>query len=108
MISATTGPWATSATSTATEPDSIAPIIGMNAPMKTSTPIANTKGTLRIAATIITPIASVRATSTVARTNAVSEVQAIRPEESAREREAARGKIRTTQDQIRLPSARKK
>ena len=43
----------------------------------------------------------------MARTNAVSEVQATRPEESAREREA-RGKIRTTQDQIRLPSARKK
>ncbi len=47
------------------------------------------------------------ATSTVARTNAVSEVQAIRPEESTRARDA-RGKIRTTHDQMRLPSARKK
>ena len=107
MISATTGPWSTSATSTATEPDSSAPIIGMKAPMKTSTPIAKTNGTWSTAATIITPTASVNATSTVARTNAVSDVQAIRPEESARSREA-RGKIRTTQDQIRLPSARKK
>ncbi len=107
MISAMTGPCATRATSTATEPDSSAPIIGMNAPMKTSTPIAKTNGTFKMAATIITPTASVNATSTVARTNAVSDVQAIRPDESARAREA-RGKIRTTQDQIRSPSARKK
>ncbi len=53
------------------------------------------------------PIASVPATSTVARTNWVSERHATRPEESARER-AARGKIRTTQAQMSCPSARKK
>ena len=50
MISATTGPWSTSATSTATVPDTNAPIIGMKAPRKTSTPIASTNGTPRIAA----------------------------------------------------------
>ena len=53
------------------------------------------------------PIASVSATITVARTNWVSETHAIRPEESTRSR-AARGKRRTSQDQIRSPSARKK
>ena len=79
----------------------------MKAPRNTSTPIANTNGTRRTAATSITPSASVKATSIVARTNAVSDVHATRPEESARSREA-RGKIRTTQDQMRLPSARKK
>ena len=36
MISATTEPWSTSATSTATAPDSVAPTIGMKAPRKTS------------------------------------------------------------------------
>ena len=50
---------------------------------------------------------SVAATMTVARTNWVSEIQATRPELSTRSR-AARGESRTTQAQIRLPSARKK
>jgi len=107
MISATIGPLATSATSTATEPESRAPISGMNAPMKTSTPMASTNGTPSTAATTMMPRASVKATSTVARTNAVREVQATRPEESTCTREA-RGKIRTSQVQMRLPSARKK
>ena len=43
----------------------------------------------------------------MARTNWVSEIQATRPELSTRSR-AARGESRTTQAQIRLPSARKK
>ncbi len=78
MTSATIGPWSTSATSTATVPDRNAPIIGMNAPMKTSTPIAMTNGTFKMAAPSMMPSASVKATSTVARTNAVSDVQATR------------------------------
>ena len=53
------------------------------------------------------PIASASATSTVARTNCVSETQATRPEASTRSR-AARGAIRTSQAQIRSPSAMKK
>ena len=48
-----------------------------------------------------------RATITVARTNWVSEIQATRPELSTRSR-AARGASRTSQAQIRSPSARKK
>ncbi len=97
---ATSGPCATSATSTATVPDMNAPTRGMNAPRNTSTPIALTRGTLRMNATIMIPSASVPATRTVARTNCVNDTHATRPEESARER-AARGKIRTTQAQIR-------
>ncbi len=53
------------------------------------------------------PIASVPATSTVALTNWVSDFHATRPEESARRR-PARGNSRTSQAQIRWPSARKK
>ena len=53
------------------------------------------------------PIESTSATITVARTNWVSEIQATRPELSTRSR-AARGAIRTSQAQIRSPSARKK
>ena len=53
------------------------------------------------------PIASVPATSTVARTNWVSDFQATRPDESARSR-PARGNSRTSQAQMRWPSARKK
>ena len=53
------------------------------------------------------PMASVAATITVARTNWVSEIQATRPELSTWPR-AARGESRTTQAQIRSPSARKK
>ena len=107
MISAVTGPWATSATSTATMPETIAPIIGTNAPRNTSTPMALTNGTPRTAAPIMMPIASVAATSTVARTNWVSERQATRPDESAWRR-PARGNSRTIQAQMRAPSARKK
>ena len=85
----------------------MAPTIGMKAPRKTSTPIARTNGTPSRAATIMMPIASVAATITVARTNWVSEIQATRPEVSTCSR-AARGTIRTSQAQIRSPSARKK
>ena len=53
------------------------------------------------------PIASVPATSTVARTNWVSDFQATRPDESACIR-PARGNSRTIQAQMRCPSARKK
>ena len=88
--SAVIGPWSTRATSTAMLPATVAPIIGTNAPRKTSTPIANTKGTSRIAAPIMMPTASTAATITVARTNWVSEIQATRPELSTRSR-AARG-----------------
>ena len=82
-------------------PATVAPTIGMNAPRKTSTPMASTKGTPRIAATTITPMASARATSTVARTNWVSEIHATRPEPSTCSR-AARGARRTSQAQMRL------
>ena len=58
--------------------------------MKTSTPIALTNGTRRIAAPIMMPMASVPATRTVARTNWVSDLQATRPEESACEPAGAR------------------
>ena len=51
--------------------------------------------------------ASTAATITVARTNWVSEIQATRPELSTRPR-AARGASRTSQAQMRSPSARKK
>ena len=101
MIRAFSGPTATSATSTATVPETKAPTRGTNAPMKTSTPMALTNGTPRTTAPSMMPAASVAATSTVARTNWVSEAHATRPEESAWRR-AARGKIRTSQAQIRL------
>ncbi len=107
MKTATNGPCETSATSTATEPDTVAPTRGMKAPRKTSRPIAATNGSRRMSATIMIPSASVSATITVARTNLVSDCQAMRPEESTSARES-RGKTRTTQDQIRSPSARKK
>ncbi|CAB4698487.1 unannotated protein [freshwater metagenome] len=107
MTSAVIGPWSTSATSTATVPATVAPTRGMNAPRKTSTPIASTNGTCRTAAPTAMPIASTAATITVARTNWVSEIQATRPEESTRSR-AVRGASRTNHDQIRSPSARKK
>ena len=77
MNSAVHGPWATSATSTATMPDSSAPMIGMNAPRKTSTPIANVNGTPSTQAPNAMPNASVSATITVARTNAVSDAHAV-------------------------------
>ena len=107
MSSAVTGPWSTSATRIATVPATVAPIIGTNAPRKTSTPRATTKGTPSQKATAMMPIASASATSTVARTNWVSDTHATRPEASTRSR-AARGASRTSQDQIRSPSARKK
>ena len=107
MKSAVTGPWSTSATRIATLPATVAPIIGTKAPRKTSTPMATTKGTSRNQATAMMPIASAIATSTVARTNCVSETHATRPEASTRSR-AARGASRTSQDQMRSPSARKK
>ena len=107
MKRAVTGPWSTSATSTATVPATKAPTIGTKAPRKTSTPIAITNGTPRMAATIMTPIASAAATSTVARTNWVSDTQATRPEPSTSTR-LARGDSRTNQAQMRWPSARKK
>ena len=107
ISSAVNGPWATSATRTATVPETKAPIIGTNAPRNTSTPIAPMNGTPSTAAPIMMPIASVPATSTVARTNWVSDCQATRPEESAFRR-PARGNSRTSQAQIFGPSARKK
>ena len=107
MISAVIGPWSTSATSTATVPAIVAPISGTNAPRKTSTPMASTNGTPRKAAPSMIPMASTAATITVARTNWVSEIHATRPELSIRSR-AARGDNRTSQAQIRPPSARKK
>ena len=107
MISALTGPWSTSATRTATVPATVAPMIGTKAPRKTSTPMASENGTPMIAAPAPIRMPSVAATITVARTNWVSEIQATRPELSTRSR-AARGESRTTQAQIRLPSARKK
>ena len=54
------------------------------------------------------PMASVAATITVARTNWVSEIQATRPELSTRSPARRAAKSRTTQAQIRSPSARKK
>ena len=107
MIRAVIGPWSTSATSTATVPATVAPTSGTNAPRNTSTPIASTNGTCRIAAPTVMPMASVAATITVARTNWVSEIQATRPQLSTRSR-AARGDSRTIQAQMRSPSARKK
>ena len=85
----------------------MAPIIGTKAPRNTSTPMATTNGTPRNQATSMMPIASARATSTVARTNWVSDTQATRPDASTRSR-AARGASRTIHAQMRSPSARKK
>ena len=68
MISALTQPSATSATSTATKPETNAPTIGTKAPMNTSAASAGATGTPRISAPIRTPIASDRATRIVART----------------------------------------
>ena len=75
MIRACTQPSATSATSTATKPETKAPTSGMNAPRNTSAASAGASGTPRIRATISTPMASTRATSTVARTYADSDCQ---------------------------------
>ena len=91
----------------ATVPAMVAPTIGTNAPRKTSTPIASTNGTCRMPATTMIPSASTAATITVARTNWVSEIHATRPELSTCCR-AARGASRTSQAQMRSPSARKK
>ncbi len=90
MNSAVIGPWSTRATRIATVPATVAPTIGTNAPRNTSTPIASTNGTPRIAAPIMIPIASTAATITVARTNWVSEIQATRPELSTWRRARAR------------------
>ena len=68
----------------ATDPAIVAPIIGTNAPRKTSTPMAMTNGTSRNQATSMMPTASARATSTVARTNWVSDTHATRPDASTR------------------------
>ena len=89
-------------------PATVAPTIGTNAPRKTSTPMASENGTLEDrGADADQDARRSPATITVARTNWVSEIQATRPELSTRSR-AARGESRTTQAQIRLPSARKK
>ncbi len=67
MISAVTGPCATSAMMTATAPLSSAPTMGMNDSRNTSTPMARANGTRRISAPAVMPTASTAATSTVAR-----------------------------------------
>ena len=67
-IRATTQPWSTKATSTATAPDTVAPTIGMNAPRNTSAASGNGNGTSRITRASPMPTASMKATSTVART----------------------------------------
>ena len=68
MISAVTGPLSTSATSTATAPERVAPTIGMNAPRKTSAASGNANGTSKMTRKTPMPTASMKATSTVART----------------------------------------
>jgi hypothetical protein len=84
-------------------PEMSAPMIGTKAPRNTRTPIANVSGTPSNHAANAMPIASIRATTTVARTKAVSERHAVWPDECARSR-AARGKRATTQLQMRSPS----
>ena len=88
-------------------PDTNAPTIGTNAPRNTSMPIANTSGTPSRYAANAMPIASVSATSTVARTKAVSEIHATWPEPWTASR-ALRGTRPTMNRQMRSPSYRKK
>ena len=63
-----TGPWATSATRTATAPDSVAPMTGMNAPRNTRAASGSASGMRRTTSPMPMPTASTNATSTVART----------------------------------------
>ena len=67
-ISALTGPFGTRATRTATEPARNDPMIGMNAPRKTSAASGMTRGTPSTARPMPMPIASISATAAVART----------------------------------------
>ena len=108
MSSAVIGPLATRATSTATVPATVAPTSGTNAPRKTSTPIASTNGTPRIAAPTAMPMASVSGDDH----GRPHELGQRDPGDPARAVRRGRGRraatSRTIQDQIRSPSARKK
>ncbi len=68
MINAVTGPLSTSATSTATPPERVAPTIGMNAPRKTRAARGKANGMSKMTRKMPMPTASMKATSTVART----------------------------------------
>ncbi|GMA86144.1 hypothetical protein GCM10025868_13940 [Angustibacter aerolatus] len=93
--------------STATDPEISAPMTGMKAPMKTSTPSGTASGTPSSAAPRPMPTASVKATTMVARTNAVSVTQPCRMA-SSKGTWAGFGSSRTRNAQIWSPWARKK
>src|SRR5699024_7292199 len=80
MSTATQNPCETSATMTATSPETKAPTIGTNPPRKTNAAIANSNGTPSSQAPKPIPTASTRATSTVARINDVNEFHAVMPD----------------------------
>ena len=102
-----TGPWSTSATRTATEPATVAPTIGMNAPRKTSTPIGEherhpeDRGHDHDAD-------RVGERHDHGGPHELGQRDPGDPARAVDARRAARGERRTTQAQIRSPSARKK
>ncbi len=102
MASASTGPSATKATSTATDPLISEPTIGTKAPRNTSTPSGIGSGTPSSLATTATPIPSTAATTTVARTKEVSVAQASSPAPCTRGR-TRDGNSPTSHPQIRSP-----
>ena len=103
MNSAATQPLNTSAMTTATDPATMAPTTGTNAPRNTITPIGIASGTCRMSAPITTPSASVTATTSCTRMKLVRVCQPASPAASMRGR-ARRGNSRTTQPQMRRPS----
>ena len=109
MSRAVTGPWSTSATSTATVPAMVAPIIGTNAPRKTRTPIAEHERARRGSAATDHDADRRRPPRRSRWPARTGSARSTRPGRSCRPaRATARGASRTSQAQIRSPSARKK
>ena len=106
IMSACTGPRATSARRTATAPESKAPITGMNDPRNTSTPNGMASGTPKIAAPMPIPTASIAATRICTRTYAPRDFHPARPAPLTASR-ARRGRSPTINSQMRSPSMRK-
>src|SRR5690242_8032215 len=100
-------PRSTSATSTATAPETLAPTIGTNAPRKTSAASGKANGTWRITSAKPMPTASMKATSTVARTYDPSVDHDAAPASDSDQR-ALTGNSLTMKRQILRPSRRKK
>src|SRR4051812_43447486 len=100
-------PTETSATRTATVPDTVAPTIGMNAPRKTSAASGNASGTPSATSASPMPTASMNATRTVARTYDTRVVQDASPA-APTGATAPLGSSDTMKPQIRRPSRSRK